>query len=144
MAEKIINKFGAMKGWNNITLNIMGRDVEGINAVSYSDSMTKENVLGAGAYPIGRSRGNYEAESSITLYKEEVDALKMALMPGKRLIDIAPFDIVVEYENDRGQILKDVIRNCEFKGDGVEVSQGDGTISNEYELIVSHIEWNVI
>lgn len=144
MADTVINKFGTMKGWNSITVNLMGRDVEGINAIKYNDSMEKENVQGAGPYPIGRSRGNYEAEASLTLYKEEADALKMSLPPGKRLVDVSPFDIVVEYETENGQIYKDVIRNCEFKGDGVEVSQGDGTMSNEYELLVSHIDWNVI
>lgn len=144
MAETIINKFGVMKGWNSVTVNIMGRDVEGISAVSYNDSMEKENVQGAGPYPIGRSRGNYEAEASLTLYKEEADALKMSLPPGKRLIDIAPFDITIEYENESGLILRDKIRNCEFTNDGVEVNQGDGTISTEYTLIVSHIDWNLI
>lgn len=143
-AERIINKFGTMKGWNSITANLMGRDVEGITALSYNDSQTKENVYGAGPYPIGRSRGNYEAEATMTLYKEEVDALKLAMPPGRRLLDVAPFDIVVEYEADDGMIYKDVIRNCEFTNDGIEVSQADGTIGTEYELIVSHIDWNVI
>lgn len=133
-----------MKGWNSVTVNLMGRDVEGITALSYNDSQQKENVYGAGSYPIGRSRGNYEAEASITLYKEEVDALKLAASPGRRLVDISPFDIVVEYENEGGILFKDVIRNCEFTNDGVEVSQADGTIATEYELIVSHIDWNVI
>ncbi len=93
---------------------------------------------------MGRSRGNYEAEASITLFKEEVDGLKLAMPAGKRLQDIAPFDIVVEYETEGGIIYKDVVRNCEFKNDGIEVSQADGTIATEYELIVSHIDWNVI
>lgn len=144
MAERIINKFGTMKGWNSVTVNPMGRDVEGITQLSYNDSQEKENVYGAGSFPVGRSRGNYEAEGSITLYKEEVDALKLAMPPGRRLLDVAPFDIVVEYEADDGMIYKDVIRNCEFTNDGIEVSQADGTIATEYELIVSHIDWNVI
>lgn len=143
-AERIINKFGTMKGWNSVTVNLMGRDVEGITELSYNDSQEKENVYGAGPYPVGRSRGNYEAEASITLFKEEVDALKLAMPPGRRLLDVAPFDIVVEYEADDGMIYKDVIRNCEFTNDGIEVSQADGTIATEYELIVSHIDWNVI
>lgn len=73
---RIINKFGVMTGWNSITANVMGRDLEGISALAYSDSETKENVYGSGKYPVGRSRGNYEPTASFTLYKEEVDALK--------------------------------------------------------------------
>lgn len=133
-----------MTGWNSITVNVMGRDLEGITQLSYTDSETKENVYGAGKFPIGRSSGNYEATATISLYKEEADGLRLSLGTGKRVMDIAPFDIVVQYENQVGVILKDRIRNCEFKNDGVEVAQSDGTIVTEYELLVSHIDYNVL
>lgn len=140
----IINKFGTMQGWNSVLCNLLGRDVEGFSSIKYTDEVAKENVKGGGMYPIGRSVSNYEAEASITLYKEEVDAIRLSLPKGKRLQDIAPFDITVEYQNPDGLIMRDRIRNCEFTNSGVEVSQGDGTIAMEYKLIVSHIEYNVI
>lgn len=138
----IINKFGTMSGWNNITVNLFGRDVEGITALKYNDTMTKENVYGAGAYPVGRSRGNYEPDASITIYKEETDALRKAA--GDRLIELAPFDIIVQYMDKTGNIVKDILRNCEFTNDGVDVKQADGSIATEYILILSHIQWNVV
>lgn len=140
----IINKFGTMTGWNSITTNFLGRDAEGITAIKYDDDIPKENVYGAGQYPIGRSEGNYAANCSLTLVKEEVDAIQKALPPGGRIQKIAPFDIVVEYESPTGQIMKDRIRNCEFTNKGVDVKQADGTIATEYKMVVSHIEWNVI
>jgi len=133
-----------MQGWNSITTNMLGRDVEGITELAYDDSTKKENVYGAGKYPVGRGRGNYEAKCSITLHKEEVDALKASLPPGKTIQDIAPFDIVSEWTSDNGRILKDRIRNAEFMSDGVEVKQNDGSVATKYDLIISHIEWNVI
>lgn len=142
-ADRIINRFGEMKGWNSITANFLNRDCEGISSLKYTDTVAKENVYGAGNMPIGRSRGNYEAEASVTLYKEEVDALKAALPTGKRLQDIDAFDITVVYENNQGVMTTDRIRNCEFTNDGVEVEQADGTIATEYTLIISHIEWDV-
>lgn len=140
----IVNKFGTLQGWNTVTANILGRDVEGITELAYDDKEKKENVYGAGKFPIGRGRGNYEPKASITLMKEEVDALKLSLPPGKSIRDIAPFDMVVQYETENGIILKDRIRNAEFMGDGVEVKQNDMTITTKYELLISHIEWNVI
>jgi len=140
----IINKFGEMQGWNSVTANMLGRDLEAITALKYGDSEAKENVYGAGKFPVGRSRGNYEPFASITLNKEEIDALQQALPSGKRITDISPFDIVVEYANNDGLIKKDRIRNCEFTNQEVDVKQADGTIETEYELIVSHIEYNVI
>ena len=132
-----------MAGWNNVTTTMMGRDVEGIIEASYNDSVEKENARGAGGMPIGRGEGNYEAECSITLYMEEVVALQRSLPPGKRLTDIAPFDIAVSY-NYQGVVYKDRIRNCEFTNNSVEVKQGDKTIARKFTLIVSHIDWNVI
>ena len=143
MAEATIeNKFGTMNGWNSITVNFLNRDIEGITNLKYDDAQTKENIYGIGSKPIGRSRSNYEPTASITLYKEEVDAIQATLEAGKSIKDIAPFDIVVHYEKEDGSITKDIIHNCEFTGRAVDVSQGDGTISNEYTLIVSHITWN--
>lgn len=139
---KIINKFGTMTGWNSVTANFLGRDAEGISKLSYDDTEALENVYGAGKYPIGRSSGNYEAKCSMTLYKEEIDALKLALPKGKRLQDVASFDIVVVYAKSDGSITKDIIHNVQFTSDGVDISQGDGTVQTEYPMIVSHITWN--
>lgn len=132
-----------MAGWNNVTLTMLGRDIEGITEISYNDSEEKENVYGAGKMPIGRGSGNYKGECSITLLLEEVVALQQSLGPGKRLTDIAPFDIAVSYEYE-GYIYKDRIRNCEFQGRGVEVKQNDKTIAQKFDLIVSHVDWNIV
>lgn len=144
MADTIINKFGKMQGWNSITFNILGRDVEGITSFSYTDAEEKENVYGAGKYPIGRGSGNYSAEVSATFYKEEYDAIQAVLPPGKRIQDIEPFDIIVMYEDQNGAIKKDIVRNVEFTGRGVEATQNDKTFAYEAELVCSHIDWNVV
>lgn len=139
-SSTLINKFGKMAGWNSVTVNVLGRDVEGITELEYSDSVELENAKGSGKYPCGRAEGNYEAKASITLYAEEVIALQSALPRGKRLSDIAPFDIIVEYEYNDLKV-KDVIHNCQFKGRSVAAKQSDKTITNKLELVVSHIEW---
>lgn len=139
----LVNKFGRMTGWNNVTVNTLGRDIEGITELSYTDETEKENAYGAGGMPVGRGQGNYAAKASITLYKEEVIALQASLGPGKRLQDIAPFDINIHYDY-QNVIYKDRVRNAEFKGNGVEVKQGDKTVAYKYDLIVSHVDWNVI
>lgn len=142
-ASTLINKFGKMTGWNSITVNLLGRDVEGITELEYDDSTELENAKGQGKYPCGRGEGNYEAKASVTLYIEEVNAIQRSLPPGKRLSDIAPFDIVVEYEYNDFKV-KDRIHNCQFKGRSVAVKQGDKTIANKLELVVSHIGWSVL
>ncbi len=143
MAKPIItNNFGKLTGWNSITVNIMGRDVVGISEINYSDSTKKENVYGAGGNPIGRSEGNYEAKASISLLKEEVDAIQQKLPKGMRVQDIPAFDVIVLYDR-KGKIQKDIINYVEFTGRAVDVKQNDGTIVEKHELIVSTIDWNV-
>ncbi|MFV0501273.1 MAG: hypothetical protein ACK5MH_06770 [Bacteroidales bacterium] len=142
MAVTIINKFGKLAGWNSIKSTMMGREPEGISEIQYGDNVDKENIYGVGKDPIGRGEGNYKANASVTLTLEEVNALQMSLPRGKRLSDITPFDWTVEYDYN-GFKYRDRIRNCEFTGRSVEVKQGDKTIGSKFELIVSHIDWNV-
>lgn len=140
----IINKFGEMTGWNNTTVNLLGRDLEGIEELKYSDEVKKEWVYGAGNKPIGYSTGNYEAKGEISIHKEEVMGLQNALEQGKHIADIAPFDVVVEYANQQGVITKDRLRNCMFTGNGVELKNNEGKTMVKFDLMISHVEWDVI
>ena len=88
MANKITNYLGKLIGWNQTTVNILGRDVVGIEEFEYSDSTKKENAYGAGGMPVGSTEGNYEAKFSLSLYVEEENAIQAALPPGKRFQDI--------------------------------------------------------
>lgn len=140
--SSLINKFGKLAGWNSITVNILGRDVEGISELEYDDNVEIENVYGAGKFPVGYGEGNYEAKASITLYLEEANAIQRSLPPGKRFSDIAPFDMTVEYEYNDFKVT-DRIHNCKLAGRGVAVKQGDKTIGFKYDLKPSHIGWNL-
>lgn len=138
----IINHFGKMAGWNSVTLRLFGRDVVGVQKVMYKDDQEIENITGAGNMPIGEGEGNYSAEASVELSLEERLAIQRSLPRGKRIQDIAAFDIVVAYDY-QGTIYKDVIKNCRFTNNGVDVKQGDKTISTDFNLKTSHIQWNV-
>ncbi len=138
----LINKFGKLAGWNDVTINMLGRDVEGITDVEYDDNMDIEVARGQGAYPIGYGEGNYEAKASFTLYIEEWNALQKSLPPGASMHQIAPFPVVVEYDYN-GMKMKDTFV-AKIKGRGVAVKQGDKTIARKAELVVlGKILWNI-
>ena len=139
----IINKFGKMTGWNSLTLNLLGRDIEAFTELEYDDNVDLKNAYGGNKYPIGRGEGNYEAKCSITLYKEESDALQKSLPKGTRFSDIPPFNIGIEYETNDGFVQKDRINFAQIPGRGVKIKQGDGTTVYKYTLIVSTIDWNI-
>lgn len=142
MTPTIINKFGRIVGWSDITLIIFGRPMEAITEISYTDEVKKENEYGAGGYPMGQSRGNYEAKASISIYSEELLAIQNSIPAGMRIQDIAPFPIVVMYDLN-GVIRKDIINNASFMNNGKEVKQGDGKIVTKLDLLISHVDWNV-
>jgi hypothetical protein len=138
----IINSLGKMAGWNSVTCRLFGRDIVGITKISYDDEQDKENVYGVGKMPVGQSEGKYKAKASIELSIEERLAIQNSLPSGVRIQDIAAFPIVIAYEYG-GKIYKDVLNNCGFKNNGVDVKQGDKTISTDFSLNISHINWNV-
>lgn len=142
MATTIKNKFGTLIGWNNVKLNLLGRDVEGIDEIEYEDELDLDNAYGGGNYPIGETVGNYKAKGSISLYMEENMALQKSLPKGVRIQEIPAFDIPVVFEYN-GEIYKDVLRNCRFKTNGRQTKNGEGKIVFKHELKVGTIDWNV-
>lgn len=140
MNTPLIN--GIRHSWASIKCNVLGRTVTGITAINYEDKQEKTNNYGAGIYPVSRGLGKYEATASITLHAYETEAIQRSIGVGRRIQDIAPFDIVVSYINDSDQLVTHVLRNCEFTNNKRDVKQGDTVIEVEHELIISHIEWN--
>jgi len=133
---------GIRHSWASVNVSLLGRIVSGITAVSYEEKQDKKNNYGAGIFPVSRGLGKYEASAKITLHSYEVDALLKSLGPMKRLIDIAPFDLVVTFMAEGSDMLVNhVIRNCEFISNKRDVKSGDTVIETEFELIVTHIEW---
>ena len=91
---KIINRFGLLTGWGAVTVNLLGRDLEGIDEVEYSDEMPTEVAYGAGYFPIGKEQKNYAAKASLSILFEENAALLKSLPPGTRIQQIPMFDIL--------------------------------------------------
>lgn len=137
----IINKFGRIVGWNNISVRFLNRTLEGIVELEYDDEQDKDNEYGAGKYPMGQSEGNYKPKAAVSLYSEELQSLQSQLPEGIRIQDIPPFPIIVQYERN-GVVSKDIIQNASFKNNGRSVKQADGKIVTKIDLLTSHIDWN--
>jgi len=138
----LINAFGRMAGWNSVTINILGRDLQAISEVSYDDEVEKELIKGAGKFAVGIGEGDYNAKVGLKLYQEEVIAIMDALPPGVRVQDILPFPIIVKYTYNT-RIVTDIIHNVEITKVGKAVKKGDKTVEQTLEVICSHIDWNV-
>ncbi|MGI6718981.1 MAG: hypothetical protein ACOX4D_07620 [Bacteroidales bacterium] len=133
---------GVQPSWANLEVNIGGFPIVGITKITYSDKETMNNIYGLGQHPVARGYGNIESTCSITLLRSTVERLRHMSLTG-RLQDIKPFDIVVCFIPINGsRLIIHKIRNCQFLGDGLEISQGDTKNEQTFEILPSHIEWH--
>lgn len=131
---------GMLCSWADVVVLIGGVPVTGIIGVEYGDSQEVVNKYGAGRYPVGRAKGRITLSGKLILYQEEVQALS-AQSPTKRLQDLPPFDIIVQYIPDSGILVTDKVRNCHFSDNARKWKEGDTGQEVELPLVPSHIEW---
>ncbi len=144
MATPLIN--GVQYSWASIKFNMLGRTITGITSVNYAQDREKMDNSGAGDQPDHRTYGPRKAKADITLYQYEVDAIIAAAknqgIPD--ILDIPPFDLVVVYQaTSTSPARTDIVRNCEFTTNGIDVKQGDMKSEQKMPLITSHIDMAV-
>lgn len=139
--QTITNRFGKVTGWNNVSMNVGGRDIEGMEDISYDDNVEIETIGGAGQMPIGVGVGEYKAKAKIKLLWEEVQAMQSSLPKGTRLAGLFVGDIVVQY-NQADAPVTDIIHNCYLKNNGRTIKRGDKSIWVEFDIITTHITYN--
>lgn len=135
--EPLIN--GREYGWADIVVNIGGVPITGIRAVKYSQEMEKQDLYGAGRYPVARGYGRVKTQASITLLAGQVMALQNQAPEGQ-IFRIKPFNIVVSYQPEAGAMVTHILKNCEFLKSEIDFKEGDAFKEIELPLIVSHIQ----
>lgn len=138
MAGTLIN--GINYSWGTVVIRALGSVFTGVTKISYKDSQEMENTYGAGNFPIGRGLGKISFEGSITLYKEELVALR-SIAPFGRIQNISEFDITVTYDVGGAKRVSDVLQGCRFMENGVEVSAGDNKIEVDIPLAIGNINF---
>ena len=131
---------GTSYSWSNVVVNIGGNKITGIKSINYKSKQAKQNNYGAGNMPFSRGRGNKEFEGSMQLFMEEVEALQAASPTGD-LNDIPPFDIVVAFLPEGGNIITHTLKYCEFTENGRDLKQGEMEITPELTLIIGNIDY---
>ena len=126
--------------WSDIVFNILGLPFAGVTAIEYEDMQEMDNVYGAGNRPVSRVYKSFMPTAKITLLMEELEAIQAAAPQG--IIQRIPeFDITVAFADGSIPTRIHTIKNCRFKNNTRKVSQGDGAIACELELVISHVEF---
>ena len=127
----------------DVELVIGQTSVTGFEAVSYTETQEKTNVIGKGDRPVARGRGTRNAEGSITLHQSEVRALLASAGPGKGLLDLKPFEVAVTYGSDPATAVSDRLGYCEFTEQAMALAVGDNYMAVELPLIIGNIEYGI-
>lgn len=101
--------------FSDVSVNILGRTLEGFRGVSYKVSVEKEHLHGRGKKPLSIQNGAETIEGELMLLQSELEAMRAAVKaanPLAKLTDVS-FDIVVTY-GDGATAVTDVIQGCQF------------------------------
>ena len=133
---------GKYYSWSSIRFNFLGRSVTTVTAIKYEDADEFKDVKAVGKAKIGYTQDNQTEEGSITLLAETLDDLQKSLPAGKRIQDIAPFDITVSYLDDVGSLVTHVLEGVKLTKNSREGSTGSAdALTVEIPLFISRINW---
>ena len=112
--------------FSSLEMNLAGVIFKGFKSVNYSDKLTPGAVYGTSSMKIGRTRGVYEATSSLEIYKEEFAAF--LALPGFAAMGLGetPFVVTAIYADLLAPITTDVLGGCRIIGvDDAHTQGGD-------------------
>jgi len=136
LSKVLIN--GISYSWCNMSTTLLGVTLAGITRIDFDEGKTVEKLYGAGCTPVAYGSGQYEANASMELYREETEALKDAA-PGRQVLDLPVFDIMIRWEPTNGIERVVVLKNIKI----VKVNYSHETQAthfiDQYELVVSHV-----
>jgi hypothetical protein len=131
---------GVAYSYADVNVQLLGRTVLGITAISYEDEQDIVDNYAAGQFATSRGYGQNKFKASLTLEMKESERLVEAVPTG-RLQDIPPFPITVSYENAANKIVIHKLLMVQFKNNKRNTKSGETNIEVEHELVIAKIEW---
>jgi len=120
--------------WNDISINLGGRIVEGVEDIEYEYKQDKGVLRGRGGKGHKITRGNKDYEGKISLWQSEIEAM-IKDAPNKDLLALT-FDIIWSFvPDDGGATVTDVLVTCEFTALKKGMKQGDKNMLVEMPFI---------
>ena len=127
---------GIRYDWSSVEIDLGGKKYFGIKDISYKHSLEPGEVYGTHAQILGRTRGQYKSEASITLFKEEYSDLLEALGDGYME---RSFDIIINYADANQSIVTDKVIGCRIKSADESHAQGTEALVVKLDLHVMMI-----
>jgi hypothetical protein len=141
LAYPLIN--GMRHDYSSVEFNINGVRFNGVKSISYRHSLDPGVLRGNRAGIIGRTRGIYNAEGSIELYRQEYETLitTLVLNPLVGYFE-SQFDIVVSYSETFTALLTDKLIGCRLKSSENSHAEGNDPLSVSCDLSIMYLSEN--
>lgn len=120
---------GHRYSWASMDFDFDGLEIEFIQEFTYNHSLEPGDVRGAGAQKQGRTRGDYNAEGSITMHQEGWDIFRNHL--GNGFMEKS-WTAIVNYADDGQPVTTDEVVGCRITN--VEKGGSQGTDGNTVTL----------
>jgi hypothetical protein len=138
MALPLIN--GRAYDYTQIIFPILGVPVSGVSKISYKEEQEVAGNKGTGEYDVSVGFGGINSSGSVEISMNDIESLRDVAPIRGSLLSLPFFDIPVIFGTIQG-VQTHVLKNCKFKNDGVDTSQGDTDIKFTYDLYISHINY---
>ncbi|KVV16137.1 hypothetical protein [Flavobacterium sp. TAB 87] len=120
--------------WNDISIVIGGRIIEGVEDIEYTSKQDKAVLRGKGPKGHAITRGNKDFEGKITLWQSEIESM-ISEAPNKDLLSLS-FDVIWAFvPDDGGATVTDVLTTCEITEYKKGMKQGDKNMLIELPFI---------
>lgn len=105
---------GHRYSWTSVEIGLgqSGIIVRGIASIDYGDQLTPGKLRGTGPNVVGRTRGEYEADAEIEMYRLEWENLKSQLGNGGVGFGETGFPITVSFGEANQPVVTDTIEGC--------------------------------
>jgi len=129
--------------WSDVRVVLLGRELTGIQGISYGVDRDKEAVYGRGSDPLSIQSGNKSYEGKITLLQSELEALEAAVQAVNPLYDLTDvaFDIVVSYGNGANSTT-DIVLSAEISKYEKGLEQEDKFMKVDLDFMALGIKRN--
>ncbi len=131
---------GLKYDYSSVELNIDGQVFGGVKSINYKWSLDPGVQRGTRAQKIGRSRGTYDADGSIEIYKVEYHAIISRLSRlGTRGYAETAFNIVVSYEENVTDVITDQLVGIRLKTGENGHQEGNDPLVVKCDLDIMYI-----
>lgn len=134
VAYPLVN--GVYHAFASIELKLKGDIYVGAKSINYKDSLTPVKVRGAHAEPIGRTRGDYDAEGDLEMYSQQGHQFLQALGQGYKE---TTWDATVTYSENGLDTITDTLIGCRIQEVDKSNSQGTDASTMKFTLSVMKV-----